>query len=739
MRRLIILLVLLLTAIQITHAQQPDLDRIQRAAVYVMQTQNIGGRPVITCVGSGTIVNRSGLIATNAHNTVPNTDCPGDQLVIALNIRPQEPPVPTYYAEIAQADEGLDLALLRITQELNGRLVDTSTLSLPFVELGDSSLVGLDDTITVVGYPSVQSEPATTYRGTITGFVAEPSGGERAWIKTDATIPGTMSGGGVFDSQGRLIGIPTTVPVSPLATESNCIALEDTTGDGLINRSDRCVPVGGFINALRPSNLVRPLLRGASLGIRVEKLQQNADEFGQSLGQPRFTRLFISTAVSDGMPTSVVRSLPTGTTSLYLFFDYTNMSPDTIYELLVTIDDIPSATFSLAPVRWSGGTDGLWYIGSSGQIWPNGTYNFTLFIDGLAADSTRITIGGPPSNMPVFRNIFFCIEDGENCYSDVFLLPTGRIVSARFIHQNIPEGTPWTRIWYYNGIELGRVEETWTDNGLDTRSIRLETGDSAPLPAGRYRLELYLEGRLAATSDFTIAGASEGAFSRVFSNLRFVTDDTARNVRSTDRDTSITNFPTGVQEIFTLFDWEQIAPGTIWTMRWSVDDVIFYEQTIPWRGPENGSDFTARMTGVNGVPDGSYRMELFVGPVRRGTVETEVGIGQLSIDQFAQTVGVQLNGLIYDAETGEGIPGVSFILISEDFSVEDFTWEQDQVYALAVTDRDGRFQLDRLLEYDAPYSVMIQADGYLQISGDGYTVEPATDNPLFVSIPLTRD
>ena len=237
-----------------------DLERIQRATVFIMQATG-GNEPTITCVGSGTIVSRDGLILSNAHNTAPNPTCPGDTLIIALSVRLDEPPVPIYRAELAQADSGLDLALLRITRQNDGRVIDPSSLSLPFVELGDSAGLSLDDTITTVGYPDLGDSAVSVARGTVSGFTAEPSGGDKSWIKTSASIPGAMSGGGVYDAQGRLIGVPTTAPVVGLSPEARCVTMQDTNRDGVMNSSDTCVPVGGFINSLRPASFVRPLRR----------------------------------------------------------------------------------------------------------------------------------------------------------------------------------------------------------------------------------------------------------------------------------------------------------------------------------------------------------------------------------------------------------------------------------------------------------------------------------------------
>jgi len=711
-----------------------DIDRISRATVYIIQTSDFANNDII-CVGTGTIVNRSGLIVTNAHNTVTNTNCPGQSLLIAISRNPNEPPILQYRAEVVQANPGLDLALLRITQDLDGRLVDPAILSLPFVELGESSQVALDDTITVVGYPGVGNDSVEIRRGTISGFVAEPSGGNQAWFKTDAAIPGTMTGGGVYDQNARLIGIPTTAPVTNLVADTTCLFLQDTNDDGLVNQADRCVPVGGFINAIRPADFVRPLLRGASLGIRVNEL--TAPNFqATASGEAQFSNLFFSTAVTEGMPASVVNSLPTGTTSLFLFFDYINLTAETVYELRVTTNDIPNPTFSLAPVRWSGGEQGLWYIGNNEQVWPNGVYEFALFIDGLASGRATILIGGAPEEVPSFSNLLFVLlDDDGNQFGNGYVLGTGNTVNATFLYNNMQPDMAWSAIWYYNDSEIYRSDDVWTrdSDGLGDTSIVSDI-----LLPGRYRLTLYIEGRLSALADFTVAGARDAAFSRVFSNARFVSANTPEEaVRASG--TGISTFPADVSTIYALFDWEQLAPGTLWTLRWSVDNDVFYEDIGPWRSLETGQNYLLQLVSDNGIPDGTYKMEIYINSVRLASVEAQVGIGQLPIDIFAQATGIQLRGRVIDAETNEGIPGVTFILISENFSVDDFVWSQDQIYAIATTDSLGQFQIDRLLQFGAPYSVMIAADGYLPISADGFEVDAESDNPLEIVIPLTRD
>lgn len=729
---------LLLTLVALSAAAQQllpegfDVERIQSATVFVMQVRSSGDNLIVTCAASGTIVTRDGLVLTNAHNTVSNTDCPGETLIIALTIRPDEPPVPKYRAEVVQYNPGIDLALLRITRELDGRLIAANSLALPFVELADSSQVNLDDTLTVIGYPGIGNDPVSIVRGTISGFAAEPGGGERSWIKTGAPIPGTMSGGGAYDRLGRLVGIPTTAPV---VTRETCLAVQDTNADGLINISDSCIPVGGFINALRPANFARPLLRAASLGLTVEKLSEGRAT-ASAAGAPAFSRLFFAPSVTDeGMPTSVIASLPTGSTSLYLFFDYEGMTPETIYSLQVTIDGIPNATFSLAPVRWSGGTRGMWYVGSSGQPYPNGVYEFTLYVNGITAGTRQLVIGGPAETKPTFSALVFGLLDARgDILGNGYVLPAGNVASASFIYQNMTDGMAWTAIWYYGGQTAFRETYTWSDGAAGTKIISIE--NPGGLFPGSYRLELYLENTLGATADFTIAGGAEGALPLVFTNPRFVSADSpALAVNAI----ALSSFPNAVDALYVLFDWSQLAPGTLWTLRWLVDGQPFYEQTLPWNGSDSGVNFITRLTGPSRIPDGTYRVDWLVNGVLIQSAQAQVGIGQLPIDRFAQVAGVQLRGRILDADTGQGIAGVTFIVISDQFSVSDFVWDQRQVFTSAVTDREGRFRLDRPLQFRAPYSVIIHAQGYLPIARDAVEVDEDTPNPLELLIYLTRD
>ena len=694
-----------------------NLERIKRATVFVYQAETTGNNLIVTCVSTGTLISADGLIITKANGVVASQQCSGDTLIVSLNVDLEEPPIPKYRAVIVNADAGLDIALIRIARELDGRLIAQGELPvLPFVAVGDSNSVSIDDNLIVVGYPDIANGPVAFSRGTVTAFLTEPLTGSRTWFKTRAEIPGAMAGGGAYNTAGELIGIPTNAPLAGSAAASNCRYLNDTNSDGLVNSSDRCVPTGDFISTLRPISLAQHVIRGARLGLRVEvsSVTQDTDP---PLSPPVVSRVFVAPSVRGAMPSTVVGSLPANTRNLYLFFDYDNFSTDTVYELRVERDGIPDTTFSLPPVSWSGGERGLWYIGAREQAWANGAYEFTLLVNGAAAGSQKIVIGGSAEDRAHFSDIVFgTLDQAGNLIGNGSIVPLGNIAYARFLHANMAAGATWSAIWYYAGTEFARTSDTWSEEAFGSKVISVDPAGGL-LPGG-YRLELYVDGALSATSDFYVAGQQGSPLPRVFSNLRFTSAESLSEARI---GAAASSYPSSVPALFALFDWQRIIAGTPWTASWQVDGQEFFRHSQPWPGPESGSDFALVLPDP---PDGNYQLRLLVNDLLLLEQSAVVGIGQLPIDRFAEFQGTILTGRVVDAATQQGIPSLSIVLVSEDFDASEFVWNQAQVVALATTDRNGDFQFARPLAFDTPYSVVIEADGYIPNFADVFDFDP---------------
>ena len=250
-----------------------------QAVVQISAMVEIDGSDLIGWTGSGTIITPDGLILTNAHVVLSDRFYAVKDLIVSLTVAQDSPPVQTYLASVVQADARLDLAVIKVRSDMNGNPIDSASLNLPSVPLGNSDSLSLGDPIVIIGYPGIGGDTVTLTRGEVSGFTAEEPYGNRAYVKTSGTIAGGNSGGLAANSVGELIGIPTRVGAGDEnITIVDCRRLVDTNRDGAIDEFDNCVPTGGFINAMRPIKLALSMIESAKHG-------EVAVEAGTSSGQ----------------------------------------------------------------------------------------------------------------------------------------------------------------------------------------------------------------------------------------------------------------------------------------------------------------------------------------------------------------------------------------------------------------------------------------------------------------------
>ncbi len=185
----------------------PDqIEGISRAAVQIAAAQQTAGGLEPIWTGSGTIISPTGEILTNCH-----VACGAPVLVILMTTDPDQPPEPSFIAEVTHYNEELDLALIQVRTDMNGNPV--SPTDLPFLEIGDSDSLRLGDRVYIFGYPGVGGDTITFTTGSVSGFESATVNGvnQRVVIKTDADIAGGNSGGTAVDLYGRLVAVPTAV------------------------------------------------------------------------------------------------------------------------------------------------------------------------------------------------------------------------------------------------------------------------------------------------------------------------------------------------------------------------------------------------------------------------------------------------------------------------------------------------------------------------------------------------
>lgn len=143
-----------------------------------------GVGPGTWSAGSGTNVRRDGLVLTNEHVV-------GSKLgrKITLHFRSGK----EYVGEVVAADRADDVAAVAFKPD-----ADT-----PYTVTADT-FPAAGESVWTVGYPRGKF---TTRFGPVRGYFNKGNGSGMDWINVDTWIGSGDSGGGVFDSQGCLVGV----------------------------------------------------------------------------------------------------------------------------------------------------------------------------------------------------------------------------------------------------------------------------------------------------------------------------------------------------------------------------------------------------------------------------------------------------------------------------------------------------------------------------------------------------
>ncbi|MTJ03959.1 MAG: Do family serine endopeptidase [Sediminimonas qiaohouensis] len=142
-------------------------------------------------LGSGVILSEDGIVVSNYHVVAQATD-----IRVVLNDRRE------FDAKVLLSDEESDLAVLRL--EKAGKM--------PFLDLRDSDSVEVGELTLAIGNPFGVGQ--TVSSGIVSGLARSgtATGSARGYfIQTDAPINPGNSGGALIDTQGRLIGINTSI------------------------------------------------------------------------------------------------------------------------------------------------------------------------------------------------------------------------------------------------------------------------------------------------------------------------------------------------------------------------------------------------------------------------------------------------------------------------------------------------------------------------------------------------
>ncbi|MFS8038768.1 Do family serine endopeptidase [Xanthobacter sp. AM11] len=212
-------------------------------------------------LGSGVIVDPSGLVVTNFHVIEG-----ADEIRIALNDKRE------YEAQVLLRDQRTDLAVLRIRTGAKEAFAS--------LELGNSDELAVGDLVLAIGDPFGVGQTVT--QGIVSALARTQVGVSdyQFFIQTDAAINPGNSGGALVDMAGRLVGI----------------------NSAIYSRSGGSHGIGFAI----PVNMARVVIeqaRGGSTAVRRPwlgaRLQRVTPEIAESLGLPRPTGVLVQSVVAE--------------------------------------------------------------------------------------------------------------------------------------------------------------------------------------------------------------------------------------------------------------------------------------------------------------------------------------------------------------------------------------------------------------------------------------------------------
>jgi len=150
-----------------------------------------GGEQVQRSLGSGVLVDASGLVVTNNHVIEG-----ADQVKVSLSDKRE------FEAEMVLKDTRSDLAVLRLKAQGE---------RFPAIEFSDSDTLQVGDVVLAIGNPFAVGQTVT--HGIVSAVARTQVGitDYQFFIQTDAALNPGNSGGALVDTSGRLVGINTAI------------------------------------------------------------------------------------------------------------------------------------------------------------------------------------------------------------------------------------------------------------------------------------------------------------------------------------------------------------------------------------------------------------------------------------------------------------------------------------------------------------------------------------------------
>jgi hypothetical protein len=323
------------------------------------------------------------------------------------------------------------------------------------------------------------------------------------------------------------------------------------------------------------------------------------------------------------------------------------------------------------------------------------------------------------------------VTDDDRPTNPTYLLPSGiPKIYAFFDYADMVDGATWRRVWYYGEREVASKDATWDAGERGSTWIGLSS--DTPLEPGDYRLEIYVEGVLMATSNFSVAG-TQGQ-----SAIGPITFAAGKDGHGNPIDPG-TTFEAGLTEVRYFGDYVGMKEGMAYEAKWTFNGEELLTVDLEWDEGESGT-FTDNIYRKSGDPlwDGEYVLELYVEGQLMQRATATIGGGAPPPTPVAKDDGLLIRGYIRDADTGRGIAGVLYVVLVPGVTVATWDGDDKEIYTAAKSDVDGYFELPDALVRNQSYSIIVWTEGYRAVTGDDILIGDEA-SPYEVEIVLQKE
>lgn len=463
----------------------PTITAPENAAPAIVRVELLvteGAKATVRYWGTGTFVG-PGVVLTSARLLDPAGGW--DTIGIATIGRQGEPASLAYQADVVAIDPSLDVALLRVAADRDGKDIDPRSLRVATLAVaGNDARTPTPRTATVAGYTAQTSGRAAATRVEFSRGLT----GDSEWVESDTLLSPGFGGAAVLDDRGQIVGV---------------VALPEPGDDRLYVR--RIAEARPLIDAAVGG---KTLLRSGKE--RLPPPDRTASDKPADLAISSVT--FYRDTTSAGEPAGAQTRFPSGTRRIVYSFDYRGMRPGAKWVDEWSVNGRVDPQLSPARPPWDRSTNGeLVSSISDPKGLPDGVYRLRIVVNGLEMAAGAATVG-PAASAPRFKRPVIAPDKGKQGepVGQAEKLEKAATLFGFFDFEGMDATATWGYVWYHDGNVVARRD------GLRWRGetagsdwwVALYQPDGAPLAAGTYTLSLLLERQPVATATVVVNRSS---------------------------------------------------------------------------------------------------------------------------------------------------------------------------------------------------------------------------------------